>query len=499
MRFTMAHVLNEDIDSMRKYYPNIPEEDFMTYIGLDPTYQGGTQAGKYARWILNLANQSKIPLDDNSAISVKNRIPASLEFFDSVRSRLKIKDIMRFKSLDELDEYTSSDDSYDEETQRQLVRHRQEARRKANLVKDAEIVYEDDDWVVYVPKTYEASCKLGQGTKWCTATTEGDTYFKKYTKDGPLYININKHHPEEKYQLHFESGQYMDRDDDEISLGDLFDQFPNLRKAYEPILQVLCEKSLEPYKEDGKDRVVPLPKEGLANWLGGDMTARVCMGIFNEDPYIIADYAITTSAKASPNFYSAIILKYPELAELVGEAFIAEHPAQASIIEAASDEEKVEYALYHDDTISGAADNAYQFACSVGTAEEYISRIQGAILRNLPEWVSDVDFTGEESNEQYPDDSQLRDKYGNIASSVFKVNVKDYSKAFTSLIQDSTVKSFIEVNGITSVPTAPIFQAMHDTKCYQPRAEWSELYSEAVFIDNFTNYLETIIYDAVNK
>jgi hypothetical protein len=53
---------------------------------------------------------------------------------------------------------------------------------------------------VWVPETYAASCKLGQGTKWCTATTENDYYYKQYTRGNKkLYIFINKQNKNEKY------------------------------------------------------------------------------------------------------------------------------------------------------------------------------------------------------------------------------------------------------------------------------------------------------------
>lgn len=493
--------LNEDIDAMRKYYPNIPEEDFLTYIGLDPTYQGGTQAGKYARWILNLANQSKIPLDDNSPISAKNRIPSSLEFFDSVRDRLKIKDIMRFKSLDELDEYTSSDDSYDEETQRQLVRHRQDARRKANLVQDAEIVYEDDDWVVYTPKTYAASCKLGQGTRWCTATTEDDSYFNRYTKRGPLYININKNNPTEKYQLHFESAQYMDTDDDDVSLKELFDQFPSLRKAYEPILQDLIRKSIESYQMDGGSFIVTAPKQGLANWMGGDVSQKTGLRILEDDYVSIADYIPYKPIRGSNTFYANMIAQSPEVTDLL-EEFVKKTSAEnfEKIKGMECDEEMVMFILKNYREVKDTADVSYEFAARVGTASNFVDSSIGKLLGNLPDWVSKADFTGEERAEMLKDNPPVRDKFYSLAESAFWIDYKGYSKAFFDLIQDDTVKVFVDVDGITSVPTAPIFAAFKKAKINEPeKAEWVDGKSDIVFMDNFADSIGQLLWDLENE
>ena len=54
-------ILLEDIESMKKYYPNIPDKDFQSLIELDPTYKpGSTTAGNYARWILGLENKGNL-------------------------------------------------------------------------------------------------------------------------------------------------------------------------------------------------------------------------------------------------------------------------------------------------------------------------------------------------------------------------------------------------------------------------------------------------------
>jgi hypothetical protein len=66
---------------------------------------------------------------------------------------------------------------------------------------------------------YGASCDLGSGTAWCTATGQTDTWFKDYIKDGPIYVIINKSDPKDKYQFHYESNQFMDKNDLDIFHG----------------------------------------------------------------------------------------------------------------------------------------------------------------------------------------------------------------------------------------------------------------------------------------
>ena len=78
---------------------------------------------------------------------------------------------------------------------------------------------EVDGFVIYkIPQgsedLYNVSCELGSGTEWCTATGKTDNYFNQYIKQGPLYIFDNG--KGEKYQFHYESGQFMNKNDASI-------------------------------------------------------------------------------------------------------------------------------------------------------------------------------------------------------------------------------------------------------------------------------------------
>lgn len=232
MKFRLIErVLNEDIESMKKYFPNIPDEQFQSLIELDPTYKPGSKnAGNYGRWILTLANKGKL---DNIG-----HVKDLLTRFNDESKYLKNKDIMKYKTMDEVEDMLNDEDSYKEQSHRQEVRDRQKARKNADLGNEAKKVYEDSDWEVWVPLTYAASCKLGQGASWCTASTESDYYYNHYKNayGGEYYININKHNPEEKYQFHFESNQFMDVDDDEIDLDSFLEKNKGLKEFYSEIM-----------------------------------------------------------------------------------------------------------------------------------------------------------------------------------------------------------------------------------------------------------------------
>lgn len=221
--------LNEDIEGMKKFYPNIPDDKFQSYIELDPTYRrGSTQAGKYAKWILGLANKSKL---DNIG-----HVSDLLARFDSVKRTLKNKDIMSYKSMTDLENALNDQNSYNELSSRQQLRQTQDAVRNTDLSRDAKLIYENSNWQVWIPLTYEASCKLGRDTSWCTATTESDYYFKDYTRQGPLYINIDKNN-NEKFQFHFESESFMNAEDRPIDILEfVFEDHKDLRDFYTPLI-----------------------------------------------------------------------------------------------------------------------------------------------------------------------------------------------------------------------------------------------------------------------
>lgn len=223
-------ILVEDIAAVKRNYPKISDADFDRIIRLDPTFvEGRDSVGQYGKWLLNLFNKGKL---DN-----EGHIPDLLTRFEENKKYLKNKDIGQFKSIEDVDAYLNDDDNYKDKSHRQEVRDRQKGRKNADLTKDAKVVYKDSDWTVWVPETYEASCKLGQGSSWCTASTESDHYYKWYTSDGSaLYIIINNSNPEEKYQFHIESGSFMNKDDKTINVVDFLNKNEGLNKLFRPMM-----------------------------------------------------------------------------------------------------------------------------------------------------------------------------------------------------------------------------------------------------------------------
>ena len=172
LRIRENNFLHEDIDAVRKYYPNIPDDIFMQLIALDPTYRNNNSLGKYGKWILNLYNKGNLAEEEFEEVT------PLLQQFTTYRNRVANKDLNAYKSLQELSDVLSAvvdDDSM--LTQRQKVRFLKNVkagRTKVSAEDDYEVAYEDSDWIVFIPHTHEASMKLGKDTSWCTAHENPD-------------------------------------------------------------------------------------------------------------------------------------------------------------------------------------------------------------------------------------------------------------------------------------------------------------------------------------
>jgi len=87
-------------------------------------------------------------------------------------------------------------------------------------------VYKDENVRVIRPDNEQAACYYGQGTRWCTAA-KNDNMFARYHNDGPMYIMLptKPKYEGEKYQIHPDSGQYMNEGDYPVEAQELIDRF----------------------------------------------------------------------------------------------------------------------------------------------------------------------------------------------------------------------------------------------------------------------------------
>ena len=107
-------------------------------------------------------------------------------------------------------------------------------RKSAPVHPGSKLLYDGPTWKVIEIKDKgdigkEAACFYGgnqKETRWCTSAP-GLSYFERYIKDGPLYVLYKSGDtdvspetglPKKRYQFHFPSNQFMDKDDHSIDL-----------------------------------------------------------------------------------------------------------------------------------------------------------------------------------------------------------------------------------------------------------------------------------------
>lgn len=237
MKLTNTQMLLEDIDAVKQRFPDIPDETFEQILELDPTYRPGSKSvGKFSKWLLNVYKKTNFEL--------RPHITDILRDFEDKKASLPNKDIGQFKSIEEL-ENTLANTALPELSARQKQRQAHNEVRRTNIVEEAELVYEDDKWEIWVPHSFKASCKLGSGSDWCTAKETSDYYYNRYTHDGPLYIIINKDDPKEKYQFHFETDSYMDVHDHSINLARFWQETGLYKNYFEPVLIAQYKEAID--------------------------------------------------------------------------------------------------------------------------------------------------------------------------------------------------------------------------------------------------------------
>ena len=136
-------LLKEGIAEVRAYYPNIPNKQFDSLIRLDPTFdETKDKVGTYGKWILNLYQK-------NGNIDVWH-ITDLLRNFERNKRFLKNKDIMSFKSMEEVEEYLADEDSYNSESARQKLRAARTAEKNVDLNKEAKTIYTSPHWSIAI-------------------------------------------------------------------------------------------------------------------------------------------------------------------------------------------------------------------------------------------------------------------------------------------------------------------------------------------------------------
>ena len=252
-------LLTEGIAELKRQYPNISDNDYQQLIQMDPTYKGGNEIGKFGRWILDLYNLFvKDRLAEEKYEQAKEYVaqhpeakmpPAPVQkSIDKIEDFQKLPDLLRkfvklakdikqpinsFKSVAGLASAVRASEEKD-------ISVDEKAQANYKIFREAmpdglKVVYQDNDWVIGVPETYEASSHFKEPvTNWCTAYPDMyERYMEGY--GGKYYIHLNKH-TGELYQLHTESNQFKDASDKEIDRGEFAEENPHLKPFYDKII-----------------------------------------------------------------------------------------------------------------------------------------------------------------------------------------------------------------------------------------------------------------------
>jgi|SaaInl5LU_22_DNA_1037371.scaffolds.fasta_scaffold00026_73 hypothetical protein len=137
----------------------------------------------------------------------------TIEKFEKYRKNLEKKDINQYKTYSELFDV--------------IAKYEGDRPDKLEVGDDYDKIIDTEDVLVVVPKTHEASCKYGAGTKWCT-TAKNPQAFSNYTSSGILFYiflkKFTKDNPYYKMAIHYNiynnNETWYDSKDDRLGRGE---------------------------------------------------------------------------------------------------------------------------------------------------------------------------------------------------------------------------------------------------------------------------------------
>ena len=234
----------------KKIKPKLSKEEFLALVQADPTTRmnnvdietarpedlAKVKAGSYVQWLIKhylMPKTERQPGDNGYEKEVKQvketfmedlyKVTDDLKKFERFKGRLP-------KEMRDINKLTP-DLLYDavKDFDLTLASTTKAERKSAEVHPGAKLVFDGDNWRVVEIKDKgvvgkEAACFYGgnnQETRWCTSAP-GASWFDRYIKDGPLYVVFNPNDtdvapgtglPKTRYQFHFPSNQFMDKDD----------------------------------------------------------------------------------------------------------------------------------------------------------------------------------------------------------------------------------------------------------------------------------------------
>ena len=200
------------LDVRQKNASKLSDNEFRKLISYDPNLSEIIYVNddslmnypeSYSRWLLKMFNKGE--LEDIDPSDVRNYLK-SFTKLKNRRTLLPNNDINSYQSIEDLisainnakNNLTVNQKNKDaKRNQKQLQGEKQPGMYMNGAV---ELLFNGKDWEVWTPHTFEGSKALRRGAVWCTGG-DTDCYYTSYTKNGTLYVIINKNDNKDKYQL----------------------------------------------------------------------------------------------------------------------------------------------------------------------------------------------------------------------------------------------------------------------------------------------------------
>ena len=183
------------------------EEIIEFLAGHDP------QGQKHLQWMIKMYANGTYRLEDST------RLFHALSQFVSKKNALPIKDIGQYKSLADLEDAVE-----DQEVVKSKRQEKQDIKTEG-----ADVIFKSAAYTIIHLKTEAAATYYGKNTKWCT-TGNQNNMFDYYNEDGPIYVILD-HKIDKKFQVHWESEQFMNARDEQIDAYYMVDMYPALKKT----------------------------------------------------------------------------------------------------------------------------------------------------------------------------------------------------------------------------------------------------------------------------
>lgn len=271
------------------YYTDIDREEFNHIVMSDPQSKindnGIQRIGKYAKLLINLYRKKTLKLED---------LPRAKEYLEYVYKHSISLDANKIKSLNDLYDVVKQYYVKDTTNLNDIITSLDE--------KEYRKVFQSEKWTIFVPLTEKASCYLGVNTEWCTTWgpqslnpkhQDRGSMFSRYGSQGTLYILIDNTDVNHKYQFHFESKQYMDKEDKRIDISNFLNENEDVKYFFFPSLNSDVED--ENIINSQIDRMNALDDDDATILvekivLKGSKTNPLVMSIINRDDEQISNY-----------------------------------------------------------------------------------------------------------------------------------------------------------------------------------------------------------------